>query len=538
MRNIKERRYPVEKGDWAIACCRVSSDEQLKNNSLKRQSESVKASAKQLGVYVPKDGIWSGSISSKRGTNVGRRDIAEMLDYCKRHRRVKYLIVDEPDRFMRSIQEAFYYEVEFGKLGVTVWYACDNQLNTGDMTSKMMRFMKYFVAEGSNEERQRKSINGDTTAVLEGRYPSHPKLGYMPGDRPAVHKVEPVIGEFMRSVLNRLSNGLVGLSESLAEFNNLSVVKDGKHCKYQLDKWRKIVTDPYYCGIIEINKQVKARCEQGLHEPLITKEQHERIKEIVFNKKKTQVGPKPGDNPFFPLNKITLCEKCYHEEELRGRIGFKNRGKFVGFRVTNKQNHKYGYYRCRLCGCSIKRDILHKDFTDILDNLEFTEESRENYIEQLKRVWALESSTGEQKLIQLNAQLRQVRKQKNELVDKLGAVSSSYVIAEIERSIERKVEEINDLENQIETISNTDNKGREKFIKFALEFIDNLGANFWSLTPEEVRKFKLLAFPDGFFINEEKIIKIRKISPFLRYKANKKCSPESEKASMVRAKRL
>ncbi len=170
--------------------------------------------------------------------------------------------------------------------------------------------------------------------------------------------------------------------------------------------------------------------------------------------------------------------------------------------------------------------------------MEFTKESRDNYIEQLKRVWALESSTGEQKLAQLNTQLRQVRKQKNELVDKLSAVSSSYVITEIEKSIERKVEEINDLENQIETIANTDNKGREKFIKFALEFIDNLGTNFWSLTPEDVRKFKLLAFPDGFFINEEKIIKIRKISPFLRYKANKKCSSESEKASMVRAKRL
>ena len=40
MRNIKERRYPVEKGDWAIACCRVSSDEQLKNNSLKRQQDN------------------------------------------------------------------------------------------------------------------------------------------------------------------------------------------------------------------------------------------------------------------------------------------------------------------------------------------------------------------------------------------------------------------------------------------------------------------------------------------------------------------
>ena len=64
MRNIKERRYPVEKGDWAIACCRVSSDEQLKNIIFIRHCESFKDSSKQLGFYFPKDGIWSCSILS------------------------------------------------------------------------------------------------------------------------------------------------------------------------------------------------------------------------------------------------------------------------------------------------------------------------------------------------------------------------------------------------------------------------------------------------------------------------------------------
>lgn len=32
-----------------------------------------------------------------------------MLELYKRDKSIKYLIVDEPDRFMRSIDEAFYF---------------------------------------------------------------------------------------------------------------------------------------------------------------------------------------------------------------------------------------------------------------------------------------------------------------------------------------------------------------------------------------------------------------------------------------------
>ena len=85
----------------AIANVRVSTDEQLKNNSLTRQKESVRRMAKDLGAELVK--IWSGSVSSKKGNNIKRKDLKEMLDYCKRYKSVKYAIFDEPDRFMRSI---------------------------------------------------------------------------------------------------------------------------------------------------------------------------------------------------------------------------------------------------------------------------------------------------------------------------------------------------------------------------------------------------------------------------------------------------
>ena len=100
----------VDRQYKAIALCRVSSDEQLKNNSLARQNEAVMRMAKKLNVTIPRNYVWSGSVSSKRGKNMKRKDLNEIYEVCKKDRLVKYVIVDEPDRFMRSIEEAFAWE--------------------------------------------------------------------------------------------------------------------------------------------------------------------------------------------------------------------------------------------------------------------------------------------------------------------------------------------------------------------------------------------------------------------------------------------
>ena len=97
----------------AIALCRVSSLEQLKNNSLATQKGNVLRTAEELGVTIPSDGIWEGQVSSKKGVNYNRKDLLEMFAYCKKHTLVKFLIVQEVDRFMRSPDEQTYWYVRF-----------------------------------------------------------------------------------------------------------------------------------------------------------------------------------------------------------------------------------------------------------------------------------------------------------------------------------------------------------------------------------------------------------------------------------------
>ena len=65
----------------AIASCRVSSDEQLKN-SLNRQRDNVITAANKLGVDFAEGGWWSGSVSSKKGAILVEKTFEKCLPYA------------------------------------------------------------------------------------------------------------------------------------------------------------------------------------------------------------------------------------------------------------------------------------------------------------------------------------------------------------------------------------------------------------------------------------------------------------------------
>ena len=104
----------------------------------------------------------------------------------------------------------------------------------------------------------------------------------------------------------------------------------------------------------------------------------------------------------------------------------------------------------------------------------------------------------------------------------------------MEAKIEKQVEDIAKVEAEIEELTNSDDEKREQFVSFALGFADNLGRDFLNLLPNDAKKCKLLLFPDGFFVDENKKVYIPKISPFYRYRANKKASNDANLTNLVR----
>lgn len=518
----------MSKNVLAIATCRVSTPEQVTNNSLSRQHDNVLKASSELGAPIVK--YWSGHMSSKSGTNVKRKDIKEMLDFCKKNRRVKYLIVDEPDRFMRSIKEASYFEVLFEvEAGVKIWYASDPELNKDDMGAKLLKFSKYFTAEGSNDERISKSISGQTTALSSGRYPFNPKRGYMRGRQSGIPEIHPVRGPALKRVLIRIAEHKVTPTQGLIELNKSDYTLERAPLK--MDKFRTIATDGFYAGIIDVNKQVKVHNEAGLHDPLISIEQHKEIVRIFTNKRKYQSGPRKNGNPEFLLNTITIHTPCHDQ---------KNMGKLVGFNHTNGKNPNiiYKRYKCRSCGLYMNRDELHSKVAQQFTKYLIAKDGAKALLDALDIVWKQKDAQTRQDCIRLN---QKIRTKKEDVSSRaLAAVdpSNALIKDELMVYIEEIKKEIAEHEDELEMLSQKSDDDRRQFMEFALNFVNDIGKKFFSLTPEHAKKCKQILFPGGFHVDENENVFTPEISPLIRLAANKKDAQASDLVQMVRVRRL
>jgi DNA invertase Pin-like site-specific DNA recombinase len=512
---------------WAITTCRVSSSEQLENNSLGRQQEAVINMAEELGAYIPEDGQWSGSVSSKAGTNLNRKDLQEMLDYCKKHRQVKYLIVHEVDRFMRSIKELFYFEVEFEKLGVKVIYASQPELNTDNYQTKLLKALEAFKSEGSNVERQVKSIGGATSAVKEGRYPFGIKPGYRKGAERGIQEIHSIRGPVLQSLLKRIASHQITPTKALVELNN-SVFIQG-HALYKMDKFRKIITDPFYAGIVEVDKQVKVRNEKGLHQPLITIEERNELVRIMNNKKKNQLGPKKGGNPKYPCNNIVACDYC---------IG-KQYGRLVGFDHTNGKTSKvYEKYRCRSCGRYIARDELHAGVEQQFSSNKVDPDVKDLLLVALNAVWKDREGQIEQEINRFNHRIDKLRTSINQQVEAVAEPGNALIKEDLMMSIVRKKEELISLEDNIAELQSEAKINRADFVKFAFSFIDETGDKFLDLPTELRSRCKQIIFPSGFYLDKNKNVYTPEISPIYSLAVNKKGAEAPKIDQMVRVMRL
>lgn len=515
----------------AITTCRVSTPEQLESNSLNRQGVAVIKAAQELEAKIPDDGQWSGSVSSKAGTNTKRKDLKQMLDYCKRHPRVKYLIVHEVDRFMRSIKELFYFEVEFEKVGVKVWYASQPELNTDDPHSKLLKALEAFKSEGSNLERQKKSIDGQTAAIREGRYPSGPKPGYMKGKMPAIQELHPVRGPALRRVLKRIAAGLISPTDGLIELNNSEFTSD--HGPYKMDKFPRIATDPFNAGILTVNKQVKVDKAFGLHEPLITIQEHERLLEIFSKKPKYQTGPNPKGNPKFPLSNMVSDDAC---------TNVKDSGRIVGFEHSNGKNKAliYEKYRCRSCKRYWHKEHIHNEIECLFNSYELTSEGRHEILDALDVVWKQNEQQIHQEIIRLKQSIHHLESDIEAKVEAATDPANAAIKQDILVIIDKKKAELKSLQDNLEEQTAQQESDKREFMDFALRFVSDMSKCFLdgTISRENRTKCKQLMFPAGILINQKNKVYTPEVSAFYRAAPKKKSAEALDNSHLVRVKRL
>jgi hypothetical protein len=328
----------------------------------------------------------------------------------------------------------------------------------------------------------------------------------------------------LKIVLLRIANRQVTPSQGLLELN-ASAFMHG-HAPYRMDKFRKIITDCFYAGIVEINKQVQLRNEYGLHEPLITKEQHYALLRIMNSKAKNQSGPRKNGNPKYPLNNILHCDQCSDQKNNR----------FVGFDHSNGKNPDLVYekYRCRACGCYCEREEIHTQVVKLFKDRLLTDKGQERLLKALDTAWKQEEEQMAQSAMRARHKISVLNEAVANQIDSVTDPSNALIKDDILTSIAKKKADIADLEDELEKLTAQVDDDKEHFLKFAFGFINNMGSRFLEISPEDRLRCKQIVFPAGFYMDANKKVYTPEISPIYRLVTTKKDLPETEKSFVVR----
>lgn len=494
----------------AITLCRVSTPGQLRDGNLDPQIERVNKAAAYLDAEIVRR--WEIAASSRKGKNIKRKDLLEMQEYCRHNKRVRYLIVDEVDRFMRSIDEYYYWKVKFKNIGVQLVHANKPDVDPNNQAAVFDELIDVYKAEQSNNERITKTPEKQMSKMRAGYYPFPPLPGYKKSTVPSLHDIDPDRFYLLQAAFKSIADGSATPNEALKRMNEAGYLTTGGY-PFDMEQFKRIAVKPYYAGIIQVSDWPVAT-ENGLHTPMITKLEHEMLKTIISGKgKKFAINKK---NPDYPMNE-TLCYDCQQEAMRQYKItGYRNHNGKV---KDASKRHYYERYRCRGCNTYFTKQELHKKVSTRLDAVVL--DDREVLIHELKTLWRSKVATNQQKVQGLKSHEHLLEEAQSKMAAELAVTDNETVKRALVAAIESKEQEKLAIQKDIQKYSDVDSE-LEDFISYAINYTEELKAKYWKLDWDRRKRCELLLFPDGFFVTRQKKVYTPRVSSIYRDKTMKK----------------
>lgn len=507
----------------AIALCRVSTSKQrIEGSSLQAQEARVYECAQYLDVNIEK--LWSLDTSSRKGKNIARKDLNQMYEYAKHDKKIKYIVVDEADRFMRSIEEAYWWKVQFKSINVDLAYANMPEITHEDNPMAVMReMMAFFTAEMSNHERITKTTDKMQAKIQAGYYPGMVHQGYKKSNVRALHIPKEPEWSLLKAVIGKIVYNEMNLSEAL-QWLCINGYRMPSGRPLDMFKLKRLLKQPYYAGIVRMSNW-DTICYKGLHTPMITVEEHERLVEIVDNKKKKFVVH--HFNPAFLASNIVECSDCLVEQRSEARL--------VGYRHHNNKpvdkRKFYERYRCRSCGKNVLKSTLHGQMDKIFDKTELVVTDKELFLEVMKSTWKADLTDNVETVSRLKQRRTALAKDKDNLVRSLA--NNPDMADDFKLSIATIKVEIDELDLEIIKASSFEDDF-DSFMAFALDYTSHIKQNWWGTEdPGDRIRLTQLVYPNGLSINRDGKVLTPELSPIYRYKSSKKTPQDAYFAANI-----
>ena len=400
--------------------------------------------------------------------------INEMIKYIKKDKSVKYLIVNEIDRFSRDAGQGITMFNTLLENGVTIIEACSG-FCTSDRNQKLMLSIKISLAEWDNGNRTDKFTNGRKNCLASGVYCGAVPVGYDKQGKSVNRTFS--INEDGKLIKKAFQWKLQGLA------NNQIIEKLKPYgLRFSKQRLHKILTNPFYAGKIK-HRMLNFEIIDGNQPPIISYEDFLKVQEILSGR--TGVYKHKKETPQFPLKRHLYC----HIDQTP-MTAYTVKGKGID------------YYKCNCVGCktNVSAKKLHYKYAELLDGYDIPQP----LVEIVRNT--IVKKLGENQTEQiLTANV--LKKKKSEKENKLKTCKIRYGMGEIDDEIYTMTTEA--LQSDIDKITfelskySKDLSNLENRVNDILIMCCHLGSTWKNADLLTAQKLQNLIFPKGIYWDKE-----------------------------------
>lgn len=524
----QKQKTNAVRSNKAVAYIRVSTEEQVSNDSLPTQKAKIEEYAHREGFEIVKWFVEEG----KSAKTVKKRDaMQEMLLYLARNRgKIGYALFYKMWRASRDAP-SYYSDIKttLSALGVSVRSATEPITDTP--VGRYMEGMFVLGGQLDNEVKGETAKDNMSSVAKQGWWQGSPPPGY------SIKKIKISVDKYRTTLTrNKDASTVLELYEAyatgqytkadikrMAREKGLKNVQGGWLNDTSIDR---LLSQPAYAGYV-CNKHTGWEMFDGKHitEAIISPDLFDKVQRVLAQQSKRankKDKRKIGVNPDYPFAKWLMCPNC--NKNYRGSAPRSGNGAH------------FGRYGCSSKECvgkvkSMKADVLHAHFSDMLADITPTEGVLKLYKEILDRQAIKQLGNINRRLEVQRKRLSELDKERLEALRNAnnGSLSSDEkdeVIAYIASDKAEIQENIDKLEEQQQV--------KQSAIEYALNFMHDVQRLWLDAEPDLKIRFQKMIFPEGLTFDTATLtFGTSTISPLYRYAPNKNDLSMKDKSSLV-----
>ena len=332
---------------------RVSTEHEAQMSALENQIDWYESEMKMhpnwhiLGRYIDK-GI-TGTSATKRPEFMRMMDDASKGNF-------DLVITREISRFARNTVDALNYTRKLKKMGVEVYFINDG-IKTFDNDGELRLTIMSSLAQDESRKISSRVKSGQRTSMEKGVFYGNGNImGYDRRGKEMV--INPEQAQVVKMIFEMYLSGS-GLKQIKYKLEQIGVKTATGGTIWHEATISKMLTNSFYCGIIEYNKQftpdyleqkkinnhgqVERIKVKGSHEPIVSVEDFQRVQKILSEKRQKNIGystaeygrgKKPAQNVW---SKLLICE-CGRQFSRRVWHKTKN-GKQYGYQCYSQASN-------------------------------------------------------------------------------------------------------------------------------------------------------------------------------------------------------